>query len=100
KNPTAYKQLATAVAIHHDPTNGFHIATFEGRFEDAVGDILQFIRHAFALVFIDPTGWTGYPYHTIAPVLRHRPSEVLINFMYDHINRFAASDDPATIASI
>lgn len=96
----AYEQLAAAVAKHHDPATGFHIATFQGRFEDAVADIIKFIGRSFALVFIDPTGWTGYPYHTIAPVLRHRPSEVLINFMYDHINRFAASNDPAIIETL
>ncbi len=96
----AYQQLQAAVSKHHDPSNGFHVATFHGRFEDAVAEILGFIGRSFALVFIDPTGWTGYPYATIAPVLRHQPSEVLINFMYDHVNRFASSDDPATIASL
>jgi three-Cys-motif partner protein len=100
ENLKAYKQLASAVAKHHDPVNGFHIATFQGRFEDSVAEIIKYIGRSFALVFIDPTGWTGYPYHTIAPVLRHRPSEVLINFMYDHINRFASSNDPAIIETL
>lgn len=99
-NPASYKQLAAAVAKHHDPANGFQIATFQGRFEDAVSEIMKFVGRAFALVFIDPTGWTGYPYHTIAPVLRQQPSEVLINFMYDHINRFAASTDPTIVETL
>lgn len=61
---------------------------------------MKFVGRSFSLVFIDPTGWTGYPYHTIAPILRHVPGEVLINFMYDHINRFAACSDPAIIKTL
>jgi hypothetical protein len=34
------------------------------------------------------------------PVLKHAPGEVLINFMYDFVNRAAAMDDPKTIASL
>ena len=99
-DPRAYKQLQASVAMHHDPANEFHVATFEGKFEDAVPEIMRFVGRSFSLVFIDPTGWTGYPYHTIAPILRHTPSEVLINFMYDHINRFAACHDPAIIETL
>jgi hypothetical protein len=36
----------------------------------------------------------------ITPLLRHRPGEVLINFMYDFINRFVNSHDPATEVSL
>lgn len=43
------------------------------------------------MIFIDPTGWTGYPLQKITPLLKLR-GEVLINFMSDHINRFI--DDP------
>jgi hypothetical protein len=85
-----------AVQPHHDPQIGFHISTFRGRFQDAV----RFATRSVALVFIAPTGWTGYPYSAIGPLLRRAPGEVLINFMYDHINRFAASDDPNIIQSL
>ncbi len=99
-DPDAYKQLQEAVAKYHDPANGFHVATFEGRFEDAVPHIMRFIGRSFSLVFIDPTGWTGYSYQAIAPILRHVPGEVLINLMYDHINRFAACNDPTIIETL
>jgi hypothetical protein len=52
------------------------------------------------LIFIDPTGWTGYPFSKIKPLFKHRKCEVLINFMYEFINRFAHSDDENTIASM
>ena len=98
--PEAYAKLAAAVAPHHDPENGFIIETRQGRFQDFIPDTLSFIGRAFPLIFIDPTGWTGYPFDIIRPLLKRRPSEVLINFVFDHINRFAASDDPPTIASL
>lgn len=100
EDATAYAKLAAAVAPHHDPESGFIIETRQGRFQDFIPDTLSFIGRAFPLIFIDPTGWTGYPFEVIRPLLKRRPSEVLINFMFDHINRFAASDDPPTVASL
>jgi three-Cys-motif partner protein len=99
-NPRAHANLAAAVAPYHNPDNGFIIETHQARFQDTIPNALRFIGRAFPLVFIDPKGWTGYPFEVIRPLLRHQPSEVLINFMYDYINRFAASNDPGTIASL
>ena len=94
KDPASYTQLAPAVMAHHDPANSFHVKTFDGLFEDAIPEIMDFIGRSFALTFIDPTGWTGYPYDKIQPVLRHMPGEVLINMMYDFINRFSGDVRP------
>lgn len=99
-DPEAFADLKATVEPHHDPANGFVVETRQGRFQDAIPQIAKFINGAFPLIFIDPTGWTGYPFDAIRSLLRRRPSEVLINFMYDHINRFAASPDPKTIASL
>jgi three-Cys-motif partner protein len=100
KNPTSYALLNEAVKRHHSPDNGFHIETFKGEFETATARILEYIGQSFALVFIDPTGWTGYTYDSISPILRHTPGEVLINFMYDFVNRAAAMNDPKTVAPL
>jgi len=97
---TAYKQLTAAVAPFHRPTEGFEVRTYHGRFEDAVGDIASFIGQSLPLIFIDPTGWTGYPLAKLKPLFARPRCEVLINFMYEHINRFAYSDDPLHIASL
>jgi len=99
RDAAAFALLQNAVEQHSDPSTGFHVATFHGRFEDKVAEIQSFVGSSFSLVFIDPTGWTGYPYSKIAPVLQHSPGEVLVNFMYDFFNRFVASDDPKIIAS-
>lgn len=97
---TAYKQLAAVVAPFHKPDEGFEVKTYHGRFENAVDEIASFIGQSFPLVFIDPTGWTGYPLAKLKPLFARPRCEVLINFMYEFINRFAHSDDPLHIASL
>ena len=99
-NAEAFAQLKEAVAPFHKPEEGFEIETYGGKFEDAVNDIQIFIGSSFPLIFIDPTGWTGYPFTKIKPLFLRSTCEVLINFMYEFINRFAYSDDPDTVASL
>ncbi len=98
-DPEAYGRLRTAVEAFHDPGGRFEIRTHSGRFEDAVPDIQRFVGTSFALVFIDPTGWTGYPLDRIRPLFAPQRCEVLVNFMYDHINRFVSSEEPEIVAS-
>jgi hypothetical protein len=76
------------------------IRTYCGKFEDAVAQIRSAIGNAFPLIFVDPTGWTGYPFQQIKPIFSYPKCEVLINFMYGHISRFVTSQDEKTIASL
>src|SRR5271169_1041712 len=99
-NPKAFAQRQEAVAAFHKPEDGFEIKTFCGKFEDAVDEIHVFIGPSFPLIFIDPTGWTGYPFDKIKPLSLRPKCEVLINFMYEFVNRFSQSDDEATVASL
>jgi len=99
-DPEAYAQLEGAVAKFHMPEEDFEIRTYEGKFEDAVTDIQSFIGASFPLIFIDPTGWKGYPFDKIKPLFARARCEVLINFMYDFINRFAYSADAEIIDSM
>ena len=96
----AFAQLQEAVAPFHKPEEGFEIKTYCGKFEDAVSELQAFIGTSFPLIFIDPTGWTGYPFNKIRPLFVRPKCEVLINFMYEFVNRFAYSDDEAIIASL
>jgi three-Cys-motif partner protein len=97
----AYPQLQSAVAPHHRPEDGFEVKTYFGDFENAVPEIHAFAgSSAFPLIFIDPTGWTGYPFSKIKPLFASTKCEVLINFMYDFVNRAAGMSDPKTIASL
>jgi three-Cys-motif partner protein len=96
----AYAELARAVAPFHRPDENFEIMTYEGRFEDAIPKIQSFIGDSFALIFIDPTGWTGYPLDKIKLLFQRRKCEVLVNFMYEFINRFSHCRDEEIIASL
>jgi three-Cys-motif partner protein len=99
-DPAAYAQLEQAVAPWRKPAELFEIKTYSGKFEDAVPQIQSFIDGSFPLIFIDPTGWTGYPFDKIKALFARPKCEVLINFMYEFINRFAYSDDAETVASL
>lgn len=46
----------------------------------------------FAFALIDPTGYGDMVPNNLAPLLRRRGVEVLINLMWDHINRFWHTD--------
>jgi three-Cys-motif partner protein len=94
----AYAQLQAAVASHQ--AERFEIKTFHGPFENAIGDIRGFIGRAMPLVFIDPTGWTGYPFDKIAPLFDRHKCEVVINFMYSFVSRFIDHPDEKIIASL
>jgi len=87
KDQKAYKELESATRSIND----IEIDLDHGFFEDSIDKIIQFIGRSFSLIFIDPTGWTGFGLDRIQPLLRLR-GEILINFMFDHINRFF--DDP------
>jgi three-Cys-motif partner protein len=100
KDAKAYQQMAAAVASFNRPDEGFEIRTFHGEFVDAVQEIRQVVGRSFPLIFIDPTGWTEYPFTKIAPLFAPSKCEALINFMYGHISRFLTHPDEKIIASL
>lgn len=95
-----FARLQEAVAPFHKPDEKFEIKTYCGRFEDAVDEIQTFIGGSFPLIFIDPTGWSGYPFDKIRRLFLRPRCEVLINFMYEFVNRFAHSDDMSIVTSL
>lgn len=99
-NRDAFDALRDAVAPFHNPQEGFEIKTYFGNFEDAIPEIRTYVGDSFPLVFIDPTGWSGYSFDKIKPLVSLRKCEVLINFMYDFVNRAASMSDVKTIASL
>jgi len=87
KDRSAFDELQTAVNDIQD----VEIELINGSFEDNVSKICGFVGQTFSLIFIDPTGWQGFPMQKISPLLNLR-GEVLINFMSDFVNRFI--EDP------
>jgi three-Cys-motif partner protein len=84
KDQTAFLSLQKAIQGVRD----VECHALNAEFEDVIGEVCRFVGEAFALVFIDPTGWTGFGLKRIEPILHHLPGEVIVNFMFDHINRF------------
>lgn len=99
-NRQAYTKLATAIAPFHKPEEDFEIQAYCGEFESAISEIQTFIGSSFPLIFIDPTGWTGYSFNKIGTLFNRPKCEVLINFMYDFVNRAASMSDAKTISSL
>jgi three-Cys-motif partner protein len=79
----AFRKLEAAAKGAQD----LRAEAMQGRFEDHADLIRQRIGNAFSLVFVDPTGWS-FDLKKIAPLLRHEPGEVLVNFMFEHFRRF------------
>ncbi|PJB42247.1 MAG: hypothetical protein CO108_11985 [Deltaproteobacteria bacterium CG_4_9_14_3_um_filter_63_12] len=86
RDPKAYDELRRAV----EGISDIEVRTLCGSFEEQIPKIVDFVDNKFALTFVDPTGWTGFGLRNIQPLLQGR-GEVIINFMFDHINRFLGS---------
>lgn len=99
KTPSAYRKLR----LFADKIDDVDIETKNKELEEGIQDILNFVQRggpdSFPFIFIDPTGWSGFAMETIAPLLQLNPSEVLINFMTEHIRRFVESPQKQTQAS-
>jgi len=64
-----------------------------GNFSEVVGSILEDLSKrrvslAPTFVFIDPFGFKGVPFNIIKKLMNNTKCEVLINFMFEDINRF------------
>lgn len=96
KTPSAYTKLKHFA----DQIDDVVIETKNKKLENAIQDILKFVQDggptSFSFIFIDPKGWSGFAMETIAPLLRLKPGEVLINFMTEHIRRFIQSPQKQT----
>ena len=86
KDPVAAKDLADFVERVRPEFPHVEIHALTGCFEDNAPRIDRLAAHPFRLVFVDPTGWTGYPLDALKTVCQRR-CELIVNFMHDHIQR-------------
>lgn len=97
EDAAAYRLLRDKVGEYGD----VEIFTFNKRFEDAIPDIRRAVGREFALMFIDPTGWTGFPLESLRQLFASPAwGEVLINLMYGHLHRFLDHPSPGVRASV
>ncbi len=94
KDPKVFAELESATEDIKD----IEVQVINGEFEAVLPEILAYVGSSFALTFIDPAGWTGFALKRIAPLLRGG-GEVLINFMFEHINRFLTDEREATAST-
>jgi three-Cys-motif partner protein len=67
---------------------------FHGRFGDRTLDIKKVIGSDPAFLFVDPTGWRGAEMQHVRELVSLPRRDVLINVMYNFINRFKADGRP------
>jgi three-Cys-motif partner protein len=88
RNPSAFGDLQKLLSSFPEA----NAQSINGEFHRHIADVVKFVGPAFSLTFIDPTGW-NIDLVTLRPLLEGR-GEVLINFMYDFVNRQIANPDP------
>jgi three-Cys-motif partner protein len=95
KSPSAFETLQQMLERHRGD-----VATiaFPGTFEDNVDRIVKEVGTTFTFFFVDPTGTVAMD--NLRPILNRLPGEVMINLMYDFINRFINYEDTANEASL
>lgn len=96
RGSAAYARLQQVRELYPD----IRIETFQGDFTSLVPTIVNAIpRGAFTFVLMDPKGF-AIDMQAVAPLISRPRTEVVFNFMFDFINRFALHDDPDVIASL
>jgi len=85
ESPAAFATLEKMLKQH---SGAVQAKAFPGTFEDNIPRIVDEIGSIFTFFFVDPTGWTGFAMDNLRPILQRNHGEVMINFMYDSINRF------------
>lgn len=98
-DPKRFARLEEELSAIDTPENVV-VIRINDAFASAIAEILDDVESdgatlAPAFVMIDPFGWTGFPYSLIRRLGRHSRSEVLVTFMYEHINRFIEHPDQA-----
>jgi three-Cys-motif partner protein len=85
KDSRSFKALQTFL---ESAAGGVDARALHGAFADHVSTIDEMVGRNPAFIFVDPKGWDGVGLRHIAHLLRRQLRDVLINVMYDHLNRF------------
>jgi three-Cys-motif partner protein len=85
KDPRAFSVLQAFVA---EAAGAVDVHALRGAFGDHVDAIDALIGTNPAFIFVDPTGWGGADLRFIAKLGSKARRDLMINVMYDHINRF------------
>jgi three-Cys-motif partner protein len=96
RDPEAYRRLQDVIPLYPD----IRIKTFHGEFVPHINDLIAAIPpRAFTFILMDPKGWK-IDMNAVAPLISRPNTEVVLNFMFDFINRFATIEQPAIQAGL
>lgn len=88
KESKAYCDLS-AFLSEKRKTSPIELHSIKGDFSELTSSVSDWLVDGFAFLFIDPKGWKGIEPQTLTSFLQRPYTELLINFMFDFINRFA-----------
>lgn len=94
KNKKAYEKLHKfLVGKNHYP---IEVKCIHGDYTAHLGEIAKWTEGAFTFFFVDPKGWKRViSAPTLAPLLKLKKTEFLVNLMYDFFNRAASMEEHA-----
>jgi hypothetical protein len=67
--------------------------SFQEAYEESIQARLQAHPRAAAFALVDPFGWTGIPLSVLSDLMKRSNTEILVNFMFEEINRFINHPD-------
>lgn len=88
KKKASYDRLKAYVDISKDQFPLLDIHTLHGTFENNLTTIRSLATNKFMLLFVDPTGWSGFSPASLVALSGQRNSEIIINFMSSFVTRF------------
>lgn len=88
---SSFAKLETYLNDNREEFPLLKTAIFRGKFEDNAVEIRRSATHAFQLLFIDPTGYTGFPPSSLG-LFKGRSTEIIVNFMRSFIERFVSGE--------
>lgn len=91
KDPKAYARLEDYIERSRDEFPLIEIKIFQGEFSKNAVAIRRHANNAYQLLFVDPTGYTGFPPSTLK-LFGNRSSEIIVNFMRSFMERFVSGD--------
>lgn len=99
-DPRSYKLLKGFIDRSRAQYPLLKLMTFEGTFEQNAAEIDRVANHAFRLLFVDPTGYTGFPPSCLKKFGIGRSQEIIVNMMRSFLERFATGGHRNTLGAL
>lgn len=95
-DPKSYQVLKAFIERSKPDYPLLKLMTFEGMFEQNSVAIDRAANHQFRLLFVDPTGYSGFPPSCLRTFDNGRSYEIIVNMMRSFLERQATGGHPDT----